>query len=223
MFSEKIRMILDRKETTVAYRCPECGASVMSMVGIFALTADMIRLKCPCGGSQLEIIYTKDKKVRLNVPCLLCPTPHSYVMSAQMFFDRELFTLPCSYSGMDICFIGRQDSVSKAMEESEKELLSMLDEADVDVETFLNSVDHDEERPELTDPQVLDIVMYVIHDLADEGNITCHCPDGGDYDVEIKDDHLTVRCKQCGDHLDVPTNSLTAANEFLSCEHLELK
>lgn len=216
-------MILDRKETTVAYRCPECGASVMSMVGIFALTADMIRLKCPCGGSQLEIIYTKDKKVRLNVPCLLCPTSHSYMMSAQMFFDRELFTLPCSYSGMDICFIGRQDSVAKAMEEAEKELLSMLDEADVDVETFLNSVDHDGERPELTDPQVLDIVMYVIHDLADEGKITCHCPDGGDYDVEIKDDHLTVRCKQCGDHLDVPTNSLMAANEFLSCEHLELK
>jgi len=69
-------MILDKKETTVAYRCPDCGAVVMSLVGIFTLTADMIRLKCPCGNSQLEIIYTKEKKVRLNVPCFLCPTPH---------------------------------------------------------------------------------------------------------------------------------------------------
>ena len=67
-------MVLNQKETTVAYRCPECGASVMSMVGVFTLTADMIRLKCPCGGSELEIVYTRDKKVRLNVPCFLCPS-----------------------------------------------------------------------------------------------------------------------------------------------------
>ncbi len=215
-------MVLDKKETTVAYRCPECGSSVMSMVGIFALTADMIRLKCPCGGSQLEIVYTKDKKVRLNVPCFLCPTPHSYMLSSQMFFDRELFALPCSYSGIDICFIGRQDKVSEAMQESEKELLQMLDDADVDIDTLMHSVEHNQ-KPELSDPQVLDIVMFVIHDLADEGKITCSCPDGGDYEVEIGDDHLTVKCKQCGDSLDIPTNSLTAANAFLSCERLDLK
>lgn len=214
-------MILDRKETTVAYRCPECGASVTSMVGIFSLTADMIRMKCPCGGSQLEIVYTKDKKIRLNVPCFLCPTPHSYMMSSQMFFDRDLFALPCGYSGMDICFIGRQDKVAQAMENAEKELIELLEESDIDVETLMHSVDR-ENKPELTDPQVLDIVMYVVRDLADEGKITCHCPDGGDYDVEIHDDHLTVKCKQCGDHLDVPTNSLTAANDFLACDRLDL-
>ena len=53
-------MILDKKETTIAYRCPECGASVVGMVGIFTLSADMIRLKCPCGKSELEFLYTKD-------------------------------------------------------------------------------------------------------------------------------------------------------------------
>ncbi len=215
-------MILERKETTVAYRCPECGASVMSMVGIFALTADMLRLKCPCGGSQLEIIYTKEKKIRLNVPCLLCPTPHSYMISSQMFFDRDLFVLPCSYSGVDICFIGRQDKVASAMEKAERELLEMLEESEIDVDTLLHSVDRTK-KPELTDPQVLDIVMYVIRDLADEGKITCSCPDGGDYDVEIADDHLTVKCRQCGDSLDIPTNSLTAAQDFLACDSLDLE
>ncbi|MGN1346257.1 MAG: hypothetical protein ACI4V1_05695 [Eubacteriales bacterium] len=215
-------MILDKKETTVAYRCPACGASVMSMVGIFALTADMIRLKCPCGGSQLEIVYTKDKKVRLNVPCFLCPSPHTYMVSSQIFFDRELFSLPCSYSGFDICFIGRQEKVAEAMQKAEKELLDMLEESDIDVETLLHSVNHNE-KPELTDPQVLDIVLYVVRDLAEEGKITCSCPDGGDYDVEIHDDYLTVKCKQCGDSLDVPTNSLTAANDFLACERLDLE
>ena len=84
-------MVLDKKETTVAYRCPVCGASVMSMIGIFALTADLIKLKCPCGESELELVYTRDKKIRLNVPCLFCPTPHSYIISSQMFFERNHF------------------------------------------------------------------------------------------------------------------------------------
>ena len=211
-------MVLESKETTVAYRCPACGASVMSLVGIFALTADMIRLKCPCGGSELEILYTKDKKVRLSVPCFLCPSPHHYLISPKMFFSRELFTLPCQYSGVDICFIGKEEQVQSALEDSEKELMEMLGETEL--ETL---VQNRGENMELTDPQIMDIVMYVIHELADEGKITCGCPDGGEYEVEIHDDHLTVFCKQCGCRADVPTDSLTAATDFLGAEELELR
>ena len=211
-------MVLNNKETTVAYRCPDCGTVVMSLVGIFTLTADMIRLKCPCGNSELEIIYTKDKKVRLNVPCFLCPTPHSYLISTQMFFDRDLFALPCSYSGFDICFIGKQSNVDDAVKESEKELLEMLGDTD-----YTELAKSREKNIELSDPQVLDIVMYVVQELADEGLITCSCGADGDYEVDIFDDHLTVRCKICGDSLDIPTNSVIAANDFLASDKLELK
>ncbi len=211
-------MVLDKKETTVAYRCPECGSSVMSLVGIFTLTADMIRLKCPCGGSELEIVYNKDKKVRIGVPCFLCPTPHSFLISSQMFFEKELFALPCSYSGIDICFIGRQDRVQNAMKESEEELLEMLGETDY--ETLSKSRG---ENLELSDPQVFDIVMYVVRELADEGQIHCSCEEDGEYEVEIHDDHLTVFCKYCGDRLEIPTNSLTAATDFLGADRLDLK
>lgn len=213
-------MVLNQKETTVAYRCPECGASVMSLVGVFTLTADMIRLKCPCGRSELEIVYTKDKKVRLNVPCFLCPTPHSYLISSQMFFDRDLFALPCGYSGLDVCFVGHKDKVQAAMKAAEEELLELLGDTPFEK---LASQRHGEGQAELTDPQVLDIVMYVIRDLADEGKILCSCPDGGDYEAEILDDCIHVRCKQCGDNIDIPAGSLTAANDFLGCEELDLR
>ena len=212
-------MVLSKKETTVSYRCPECGASVTSMVGIFSLTADMLRLKCPCGGSELEIVYTKDKKIRLTVPCFLCPSPHSFLVSSTMFFDRDLFALPCSYSGVDICFVGRQDKVAEAMKASEKELIELL--GDTNFEELSRNRG---ERVELSDPQVLEIVMYVIRDLADEGKVKCECTDGaGDYDVEILDDHLTVTCKKCKCHADVPTTSVVAANDFLACDELVLK
>lgn len=210
-------MILDKKETTVAYRCPDCGSIVMSLVGIFTLTADMIRLKCPCGGSEMEIIYTKDKKVRLNVPCFLCPSPHSYLISSQMFFDRDIFALPCSYSGFDICFIGKQSEVEAKTKESEKELLEMLGDTD-----FSELEKTRGKNIELSDPQILDIVMYVIHELAEDRCISCSCGTDGDYEVDICDDHLTVRCKICGDSVDIPTNSIIAANDFLAVDKLVL-
>lgn len=211
-------MVLERKETTIVYRCPECGAAVFSMVGIFSLTADMIRMKCPCGKSELEIVYTKDKKIRLNVPCFLCPKPHSYMISSQMFFEKELFSFACSYSGVDICFIGKNDNVQNAMKESERELIEML--GDVDIDALKNSRNS---NIELSDPQVFDIVMYVVHELADEGRIKCKCEDDGDYEVEIYDDYLKIICRKCGASLDIKTNSLTAANDFLGTEELVLK
>ena len=168
----------------------------------------------------MEIVYTKDRKVRLNVPCFLCPAPHSYLISSQMFFDRDLFALPCSYSGLDICFIGQKDRVQEAMKAAEEELVELLGDTSFEQ---LSSSRHLGEAGELTDPQVLDIVMFVIQDLADEGKILCSCPDGGDYEAEILDDCIHLRCKQCGDSIDIPAGSLTAANDFLSCEELDLR
>ena len=60
-------MVLDLKQTTVAYRCPHCGAGVMSAVGLFSLSADMVKLKCTCGKSEMTIVYSKDGKPYLSV------------------------------------------------------------------------------------------------------------------------------------------------------------
>ena len=94
-------MVLNQKGTAVSYRCPECGTWVTSIVGVFSLTADMLRLKCPCKGSEMTLLYAKDKKIRLTVPCFLCPQPHSFTVSSQLFFDKDLFALPCAYSARD--------------------------------------------------------------------------------------------------------------------------
>lgn len=212
-------MVLQQKQTTVAYRCPECGAVVLSLVGVFALSADMIRLKCPCGHSEMEILYTKDKKVRLTVPCFACPSPHSYLISASMFFEKELFTLPCAYSGLDICFIGREKPVQDALKKAEEELVEML--GDVNFEEYARARG---ERRELTDPQILDIVMYVLQELQSEEAIHCHCPDGeGEYTLEMKDDHLLIACEKCGAKVQIKTDSLSAAHDFLHIDSLQLE
>ena len=88
-------MILNEKRTTVAYRCPQCGGGVLSAVGLFNLSADMVKLKCTCHKSELTIMYGRDGNVRLSVPCLLCGGSHSYTVRSNVFFSDDLFILPC--------------------------------------------------------------------------------------------------------------------------------
>ena len=61
-------MVLDKKQTTVAYRCNKCGAGVMGMIDIFTLSAPMIKLKCDCGGSEMRICICRvcDKRGACN-------------------------------------------------------------------------------------------------------------------------------------------------------------
>ena len=88
-------MVLDSKQTTVAYRCPHCGTGVMSAVNVFALSADMVKLKCPCGESEMPIVSSSESKFRLMVPCNFCAKPHQFTVSSSLFFGQELFTLQC--------------------------------------------------------------------------------------------------------------------------------
>jgi len=213
-------MILNQKETTVAYRCPSCGLSVMSMVGVFALSGDMMKLKCPCGESELVIVYTKDKKVRLTVPCLLCPKPHNHMISGSIFFGRDIFTLPCAFSGINMCFIGKQDDVMKSMEETETALIEMLGDAGVDE---LDSI-RDSNKEILTDPQIFDIVLFVIRDLESEGKIKCNClnREGTRYNADIGESCIEVSCPKCEASARFPTDSLISATSFLHTDSITL-
>ena len=232
-------MVLDHTQATVGYRCPACGTGVISIVGIFKLSGDLIRLKCPCGGSELQLCYTKDRKIRLTVPCLVCPRPHVAVLSQNTFFENKLFTLPCSLSGLDICFIGDKDQVCAAMDRAEEELLNVLRQAGLepgdslqnvaaqqtDAEQNLNQEQTDF-SPELNFPDnhIHDLVHFVVRDLEAEGKIYCGCAAGqGSYLLIPQGDHVTVHCEKCGRERQIPCNNSLFANAFLEYDSLTLE
>lgn len=212
-------MVLDPKQTTVAYRCPRCGAGVMSAVGLFNLSADMIKLKCDCGESEMSVVYTKDSKLRLTVPCLFCPNPHHFTVSSSVFFSKELFALPCPYSGMNIAVTGEINQVKAELSRSELELLELLEENGIDGFSSL----HGEQT--MSDPEVEEIVNYMIRELDAEGKISCNCEgdEEGDYEIEFLPDAIRLSCKRCGASVDIPTGSLIDAHEFLYIDELVLK
>ena len=210
-------MVLEPKQTTVAYRCPKCGAGVMSVVGFFNLSADMIKLKCDCGGSEMVMVKTGDGKVRFTVPCMLCPKPHSFTVSTNLFFDKELFVLPCPYSDLNVAMMGETNHVKAELSRTELQLLDMLEKSGVE------SLDVFHSEQYLTDPQVLEIVSYMIKELDEEGRIYCKCEGEGDYELEMTAEGLKVSCRKCGATKTVPTNSLIQANEFLNADSLTLE
>ena len=214
-------MVLESKQTTVAYRCPHCGAGIMSAVGIFALSADMVKLKCTCGNSEMTVVYSKDGKVRLTVPCLLCAKPHTYTLNSTLFFGKDLFSLQCPYTDMNIAFLGETNTVKAELAKNELELLDLMEKSGLkDFDQFHN----DEEA--LPDPQVLEIVMFVINDLDAEGKIFCKCApedNGRQYDAEILNDGVKVTCRKCGASRLIPTDSRLGAHAFLNADALYLE
>ena len=215
-------MVLNSKQTTVAYRCPSCGAGVMSIVDPFVLSADMIKLKCDCGKSEMSVVYSNDGKVRLTVPCIFCPSPHSFVLSSSVFFGKELFVLPCPYSDINIAMTGEINNVKAELARTELELLDILEKSGID---SFEAIRGEDEKQLFTDPQIFDIIMFVINDLDAEGKIYCKCEgnDEGDFEVEVLENGIKISCKKCGASRVIPTDGLLAANAFLNADALYLE
>ena len=226
-------MILNEKRTTVAYRCPECGGGVLSAVGLFKLSADLVKLKCTCGKSELKIFYNRDDTVRLQVPCMICANPHTFTIRTSVFFSDELFVLPCPYSDINICFTGEMNLVKAELARTELALMDLLEEHGL---ADFSALHADEEA--LGDPQIRDIVMFVINDLDEEGQIYCRChPEQNSpapseasapkadsrYDAEITKDGILVTCRECGASRLIPTDSSLSAHAFLNCDSLHLE
>ncbi len=227
-------MVLKSKQTTVAYRCPECGAGVISPVGLFTLSADMVRLKCTCQKSEAEIVYDRaNNNVRLSFPCIFCDKPHSYTVNSSLFFSKDLFVLQCPYSDINIGFVGEAEHVKAELARTELELIDMLEENGIADFSGMHG-----KKEFFSDPQIFDIVMFVIKDLDAEGKIYCKChpegreplPDGaeedpssGNYDVEITEDGIKVTCTECGATRTIPTDSALSAHAFLNCDYIRLE
>ena len=75
-----------------------------------------------------------------------------------------------------------------------------------------------------SDPQILEIVNFVIRDLDEAGEISCKCfDDEGCYSVEVTENGIAVVCENCGAKALIPVTSTLTANAFLNCDHLDLK
>lgn len=222
-------MILEQKQTHVAYHCPHCGTAVLGYVGEFALLADMLKIKCDCGKSMLTVTYTNDKKIRLAVPCLFCENPHHFVVSQEVFFTKDIFLLGCPYMGMDVCFIGKPAPLQKALNESAGALNDFFEKNGLVLPALeeegemqsQSSTNEDEEELLFPDEQVYDVIRFLVKDLEADRAIDCPCGTGP-YEAELCEGGIRVYCEECHAEYVFPVTSVSAAEEFLGLNALTL-
>ena len=68
----------------IAYRCPECATATVGLVGGVESLGDLLRLKCECGGSILDIKKERDGRIHVSVPCIFCKDNHGYRLSPEL-------------------------------------------------------------------------------------------------------------------------------------------
>lgn len=208
-------------QTHVAYRCPECGTVIYGFVGKFALSANLLRIKCSCGHSALDINITNDGKIRLSAPCLFCKQNHNFVVSQSIFFGREVFLLNCPYANMDICFIGAKEKIDEEIARSQKELERLL--ADLDAESINDVQPTDMEEEEiLPDPTVYDMIRFLTKELEEDGKIDCPCHSGS-YELRFSPEGIEVFCTECGAKHTFDTRAVSASEEYLALDSLILE
>lgn len=137
--------MIAKRDTTVGYHCPFCGMPVLNKINVFSMEGNLIKMKCVCGGSEMTVQIQKDQKYKITTPCILCPNPHSFTLSSAAFFQRDLFSLSCKFTAVEICFIGKSNKVYEALRKNEEELIKTFgaagDPDDFDDELFFDDDD----------------------------------------------------------------------------------
>ncbi len=205
----------------IAYRCPDCGMATVGFLGGLTAVSDMLRLKCGCGNSALDIRGQRDGLIHFSAPCVYCKDSHGFNIGKDMVFSEQTIKLPCPYSGMDILFIGNEDSIAGELSRSAEELTRIMMSLEAKELSDIQPKDIGEgECP--PDPAIYDTLNLVVKDLVADGGIKCPCSDG-EYDLRFCDEGMQVYCTKCGATYTFYAKSVSLAEEYLTIDSIELK
>ncbi len=205
------------KSTKIAYRCPYCGCIISANVNMFMLSGGF-KLECiECHKSALTLNMTKDMKIRLSVPCLVCPHPHPYTVSAETFFSKEIFLLSCSFSGLDICFIGTdEDKLENEIDRTESIIMDLMADAQDDEDAAVQS------DMLVADTNVVREVLFALDGLMQDKKIKCSQCSSRAVKAVIDYDSVRVACKVCGKETVLPARTKFDASAAIDLEELNI-
>lgn len=211
----------EAKKRSVAYRCHECADTVWGLVGNFTRNAGLIRLKCSCDKPTAMDISAAEGKIKLSVPCLFCKQNHTYTVSESAFLERELLTLSCPYTGLDILFVGSDDAIDGELRRTADEITRLMASLEAEEISDIQPKEMTEEEI-LPDPAVYDTLRFIVKDLEADGQVICPCGEGP-YDLRFADGGIEVYCEKCGASYLFRATTPTMAEEYLSVDKVELK
>ncbi|NLJ99695.1 MAG: hypothetical protein GX318_00460 [Clostridia bacterium] len=170
--------------TKLVLRCPSCGEVGYHDLLMFTFAHSISsKYECSCG-FPVAYLSTRDKKhYLLQIECCFCEDIHPYYYLRKDLWGGETLSLECDDSGLEVAFVGSEENVREAIENSNKSLAEMAED--------LGFGDY------FTNPEIMYGILDYLNQLAEDGNLYCQC---GYYNIEIEiyPDRLELKCDACG-------------------------
>ncbi len=203
----------------IGFRCSACGGATLGLLGGIPRGADMLRIKCNCTESSLDVKKRKDGGLHLSVPCVYCRDSHGFNITLDEKREGSTVRLPCPFSNMDIAFIGDEKDVTSELERTGEELSRVIASFEGEELSDIQPSDADEE--DFCDPGALDTVNFIVRDLEGEGKVTCPCGKE-ELDLRFTPDGIQVYCTACGASYTFYAKSAAMAESYLSLDEIKL-
>ena len=210
----------DIRRRQIAYRCPECASATLGFIGGLTAVSDMLRLRCSCGKSAMDITKAKDGKIHVSVPCALCRENHGLTVSSELVLRDEPSALPCPFAGTDIVFIADEEDMPGLLDKNAEELSRIL--ASLDAEELSDIQPKDLAEAEIPpDHEAFSLINFLVKELEFDGKIHCPCKSGS-YELRFFDEGIEVYCTSCGATYSFYAKTAASAEQYLGVDEIKL-
>lgn len=176
-------MLIDTS-ATIAYKCTSCGSFEFFSVSLFILLyKKKCSLPCRCKKSSITVKQEGENNFLISIPCIGCGNEHTYLLTKKSFLSGDPAVLNCPETGMQICFVGRDETVRKKVDSLEEEMDELMDA--YGYESYFKNT------------RVMFDILNRIHDIALNDNLYCECG-GSDIELVLLSDCILLRCAKCG-------------------------
>ncbi len=192
---------------SIGFVCPECGAPEQRQLSVFAFSGGMTEIHCRrCGKSKTKIIRNGDR-ILITTPCIICNERHTVMCSAHDFLYEPILAFSCVNSGLDCCYVGREDIVKMGLHK----LIDILNAAGDEAEQKANRT--------VLKETILFEAMLQISDRMDRNKVRCEC--GAEaWDVDVRGGNIDIICGSCRGRLRLTAVTMEDLEEISAMEEL---
>jgi len=145
------------------------------------------------------------KQLSDQIPCIGCDDEHTYLFTKKSILFGEPVVFNCPETGIQTCFIGRDEAVCDKIDDLEKEFDKLLDT--YGYESYFKNT------------RVMIDTLNRIHDIALCGSIICECGDA-DIDLVLLSDCILLRCGRCGGSARIPAAKTSDLKKTLAVSQI---
>lgn len=192
----------------VVLRCPSCGRLEYRGLSLFSFAGGRTwQAVCSCGTPLLTINRKKGRNFWLQYHCGMCDCLHVSHHNRQELWSRDLLTLTCRETELEVGFIGPRDKVQRAVQRHDRTLAEVA--RDLGFDDYFQESD------------VMYQLLTLIYQLAEEGRVNCGCGNEN-IEIEIFPGHLQLRCEACRAEATLPAGSMDDLERVAKLEEIRL-